>query len=75
MAPPARSLLGPTPGAADSPERDARDGLRRLWSRCGERIPTAELLAAWDYPHLADRLPPVLPVVCASHAAASARSL
>jgi hypothetical protein len=75
LAPPARSLLGPTPGAAASPERDARDALRRLWSRCGERIATAELLAAWDYPHLADRLPPVLPVVCASHAAAPARSL
>jgi hypothetical protein len=81
MAPPARSLLGPTPGtaaspgAAASPERDALDALRRLWSRCGERIATAELLATWDYPHLADRLPPDLPVVCASHAAAPARSL
>ena len=75
LAPPARSLLGPTPGAAASPERDARDALRRLWSRCGERIATAELLAAWDYPHLADRLPPVLPVVCASQSAAPARSL
>ncbi len=66
QAPPARSLLGPPPGSAASPERDAREALRRLWSRCGESIATAGLLATWDYPHLADRLPPVLPVVCAS---------
>lgn len=71
LAPPARSLLGPTPGAA-SPERDAREALRRLWSRCGESIAAAGLLAAWDYPHLADRLPPVLPVVCASQSGAPA---
>lgn len=63
QAPPARSLLGPAPGAT---HRDARDALRALWRQCGQRIPTAALLATWDYPHLAERLPASLPVICAN---------
>jgi hypothetical protein len=62
MAPPARSLLGPAPAAAT--DGAARDALGALWRRCGERLATAELLARWSYPHLADRLPLTLPVVC-----------
>jgi hypothetical protein len=64
QAPPARSLLGPLPDAAAV--RAARDSLRTLWRRCGERIATAELLATWDYAHLAGQLPPTLPLVCAT---------
>jgi hypothetical protein len=63
MAPPARSLLGPAPAAAAT-DGAARDALGALWRRCGERVATAELLAHWSYPHLADRLPATLPVVC-----------
>lgn len=63
-APPARSLLGPGPRSSGAANGVARNSLRVLWSRCGERVATAELLAAWDYSHLADRLPPTLPVVC-----------
>jgi hypothetical protein len=63
-APPARSLLGPGPPSSAAANGVARNSLRVLWSRCGERVATAELLAAWDYSHLADRLPPTLPVVC-----------
>jgi hypothetical protein len=63
MAPPARSLLGPAP-AATATDGAARDALGALWRRCGERVATAELLARWSYPHLADRLPATLTVVC-----------
>jgi hypothetical protein len=62
QAPPARSLLIPPPGAAA--DRAAREALRHLWRRCGESVATAGLLALWEYPHLADRLPSRLPVVC-----------
>lgn len=65
QAPPARSLLGPA-GGGTATDRAAREGLRALWRQCGQRIATAELLAAWDYPHLADRLPLTLPVICAT---------
>lgn len=67
QAPPARSLLSPAPGAAAA-NRAAREALRALWRQCGQRITTATLLATWDYPHLADQLPPTLPVICATPA-------
>lgn len=63
VAPPARSLLGPTPGSAAA-DGAARGALGALWRRCGERVATAAVLASWNYPHLADRLPTTLPVVC-----------
>jgi hypothetical protein len=63
QAPPARSMLRRAPGASD---RDASAALRALWRQCGQRIPTAPLLATWDYPHLAERLPASLPVICST---------
>lgn len=63
VAPPARSLLGPTPGTAAA-DGAAREALGALWRRCGERVATAAVLVSWNYPHLADRLPTTLPVVC-----------
>ncbi|MEB3156158.1 MAG: hypothetical protein VKO26_01820 [Cyanobacteriota bacterium] len=65
QAPPARSLLGPA-GGGSATDRTTREALRTLWRQCGQRIATAALLATWDYPHLADRLPPTLPVICAT---------
>ncbi|MEB3168445.1 MAG: hypothetical protein VKK97_06900 [Synechococcaceae cyanobacterium] len=71
QAPPARSLLGSAPGSSRPAPADgaARAGLLTLWRQCGQRVSTAELLASWDYAHLAERLPPTLPVICATASA------
>ena len=62
MAPPARSLLRPSPRQPISPPHQAH--LQRLWRSCGHTLPTQTVLSDWAYGHLADQLPAELPVIC-----------
>ena len=49
---------------ANAQDRAAQAALRVLWSQCGQSVSSAELLARWDFSHLAERLPASLPVIC-----------